>query len=129
MTFWFSGIVILASLIQFVGFNHKHLSHYRHLAVFACKALYFGIAKNSLSSTKLFWNIGEIGARKSFADNQRANTIQLFVAIRGNASCQLFVWNTISHKISGTNSKIEPWLLKATIQNPITSSWTVTFLT
>ena len=95
--------MILASLIQIVGFDHKRLSHYRHLAVFARKH-YILELPNSLSSTELFWNIGEIGARKSFADNQRANTIQLFVAIKGNVSGQLFVGTTVTHKVSETNS-------------------------
>ena len=106
MTFWLPGLVILASLIQFVGFDHKRLSHYRHLAVFARKH-YILELPNSLSSTELFWNIGEIGDiswLKSFADNQRANTIQLFVAIKGNVSGQLFVRTTVTHKVSETNS-------------------------
>ena len=40
----------------------------------------------SLSFAELFWNIWEVGAKKYFIDNQTANTIQLFVAIKGHCS-------------------------------------------
>ena len=44
----------------------------------------------SLSSAKLFRNIGELGAKENFTDHQTANTVQLFVSIKGNFLGLLF---------------------------------------
>ena len=46
---------------------------------------------SSSSSLRLFRNIGEFGAKKYFTDNQTADTIKLFVFIKGNFS-GLFFW-------------------------------------
>ena len=40
----------------------------------------------SLYSAELFRNIGKFGAKEYFMDHQTANTIQLFIAIKGNFS-------------------------------------------
>ena len=44
----------------------------------------------SLYPAELFRNIGKFGAKEYFMDHQTANTIQLFIAIKGNFSGILF---------------------------------------
>ena len=44
----------------------------------------------SLSSAEIFRNIGKFGTKKHFTDHQSANTIQLFVAIKGTFSGLFF---------------------------------------
>ena len=65
-------LLILISLIQFVGLKRKRLSRHRLLV---------------LSSTQLF---GNIGAKKYFRDHRTANLIQLFVTMKGNFSGLFF---------------------------------------
>ena len=48
------------------------------------------------SSSQLFRNIGKFWAKKYFTDHQRANKIQLFVAIKGNFSTLLIFWTNCS---------------------------------
>ena len=44
------------------------------------------------SMPRIFQSIGESGAKKYFTDHRTANTVQLFVAIKGNLSGLFFSW-------------------------------------
>ena len=50
-----------------------------------CNALRLPFSPSSLSP-QIFWDIGEFGAEKYFTDHQSPDTIQLFIAIKGNIS-------------------------------------------
>ena len=50
------------------------------------------------SSLLIFWNIGEFGAKKYFTNHRKANTIQLFVATKGNVSSLSFLWSCPSER-------------------------------
>ena len=55
--------------------------------VFACNVLELAFSPSTLQH---FQNIGEFGAKEDFTDHQTANTIHLFLGIKGNFSEQFF---------------------------------------
>ena len=74
--------------------------------MFASKAKRFGIA--ALFLVELFRNIGKFGAKKQFTDRRHANTIQLFVSIKGNFS-GLFLNMSQRRAIPQVNSPVTTW--------------------
>ena len=52
----------------------------------------------SSSSPRPFRNIGEFGAKKYYTDHRTANTIQLFVVVKGSFSVPFFFWTSRSEK-------------------------------
>ena len=54
---------------------------------FACNVLELAFSPSTLQH---FQNIGEFGAKEDFTDHQTANTIHLFLTVKGNFSGQFF---------------------------------------
>ena len=66
----------------------------KYLFVFAWKAKRFVIASLLLLFPTTFRNNREFGSKIYFTDHGTANTIQLFVAIKGLFSCLFFFWTS-----------------------------------
>ena len=67
--------------------NEKHFCLLRLSRIDNALPLYFSA---SFSPPQCFWNIGEIGAKKNFTEQSKANTFQLFITIEGYFSGLFF---------------------------------------
>ena len=74
-----------------VGLEHKGLSRHRLLVALACKAKPFGII-SLFFFCRLFLGYREFRAKIYFTNRRTANTIQLFVAMKGKFPGPLFLW-------------------------------------
>ena len=53
------------------------------ILVVTTRSVTFYLCLKSITLRGTFLNMGELGAKKYFKDHQRANTVQLFMAIKG----------------------------------------------